>query len=844
MYHGLKYILLLFFLSCSFLENLHAQTKKKEQRKLFYRASDYFYEEKFNEALKILLVLDTIPLKNFLNKKKIRISTDTVSIEKIYVKYLISSCYLEMKEEKKALPYVEFYVNAGFSKTPAIIYKDLAKIYHENYQFGKAIYYYRKYLLEEKEDPPPYFDEISHMISVCQNAREIIKDTLKNEIQNIGEPINTKNSETAPFVSKDDKLMVYTTTVYRKKSEKSEELTSTKHVKIAYKELGIWKRPSILVFDSPDKDAKPTVIGMFPNGKKLIVRLDKGDRHAYYFGTLKKTRCLVETKLEFFNSKYFINRMSITDDGNEIYYSSNASDGFGGMDIYKIEKTGDGRWRKPVNLGNKINTKFDEDMPVIDANKKTLYFASNGQNTMGGFDVFKAELSASGEWDKIVNIGFPLNTPQDNFDFSLSNSGKKGYFTASQFDEYNNYDIYTINLQENIPLTLINGTLIAGMLKMPVDAKIKVINHPETDSGSGLLVNTNPKIDNGKYYVFCPPGKDYNILIEAAGYLPQLVNIHVPKQRQFYELFQEIQLKPIKVLNKKLGEEIVVKNNFYDLTKGIDSLAHLGFDTESPEYKEMLQIISELSKNLSMDTKNYSVTVEPKEEKNYKMLNDFIMEAIEEQDSTALERLKHQTHSQEKYTQSYFFPEDSTQENLNKVKIGDRIVFTTPPLEAKTKLSSEKEKDIYNLIKANQLSTLLSRISEQEMSVNGIALKDLKKSVKTILTFQVFFPKNVSNIDSTYNDKLQEIADLLVNNPNLFLQIDGYADPSGSSDENMLLSKKRAEAVQKFFIDSWIDMKRMVIHFYGETKASNMLSLAQPEKERRVDIKILDIQIK
>src|SRR5690606_258080 len=139
-----------------------------------------------------------------------------------------------------------------------------------------------------------------------------------------------------------------------------------------------------------------------------------------------------------FNESY----ASITPNDKVIYFSSNRDGGFGGKDIYKIERLPNGSWSKAVNLGSTVNTPYDDDAPFIHSDGRTLFFSSQGHQNMGGFDIFKTKLNDNGEWTTPENIGFPINTVNDDIYFVLAADGKTGYYSSSQQGGFGGQDIY------------------------------------------------------------------------------------------------------------------------------------------------------------------------------------------------------------------------------------------------------------------------------------------------------------------------------------------------------------------------------------------------------------------
>jgi outer membrane protein OmpA-like peptidoglycan-associated protein len=135
----------------------------------------------------------------------------------------------------------------------------------------------------------------------------------------------------------------------------------------------------------------------------------------------------------------------LTNDGQKLYFTSNRPGGVGNLDIYvsEMEETGD--WGKASNLGPVINTPGREDSPALDPDGLTLYFSSDGHPTMGGTDIFKSEFK-DGKWQKPVNLGYPINSIEDDSFFSLTNDRQRAYFSTLR--EEGNAEIYTLTFIE------------------------------------------------------------------------------------------------------------------------------------------------------------------------------------------------------------------------------------------------------------------------------------------------------------------------------------------------------------------------------------------------------------
>ena len=191
------------------------------------------------------------------------------------------------------------------------------------------------------------------------------------------------------------------------------------------------------------------------------------------------------------------------------------------------KKLPDGTWGPAQNLGPVINTSMDEDFPNISPDSKTLYFSSNGHTSMGGYDIFKAEVDpGSGNFGQPKNLGFPINTSADNMNFRVSESGRYGYMATLQEKGLGDFDIYRVTFNELDP----EYTVFTGIVG--VSGGKKVMNYADV-----LLTITNvqtqeiygnylPNPGTGRYVIILPPG-EYELMVDAAGYTGAIEKLKV-----------------------------------------------------------------------------------------------------------------------------------------------------------------------------------------------------------------------------------------------------------------------------------------------------------------------------
>jgi len=804
---GLKQLFIIGLVFLLFVNACFAQVVTNERRVL-KTANLYFDKEKFDEALPLFLKIDSLEDDNL-------------------VKYRIGACYLNTKYEKlKALPYLEAVGKISSIEVPIAVYLDLGTIYHFTYRFDDAISNFEKYLKLATHDEFADSKSIAYaqrMITVCKNAIEISSQTYKAEIDILGFPINTMESEYCPMISADERILVYMQTVGigKVKTPKTSILLSQKSTDNA------WLPPVQLNLENPSKykNEQVQLAGLSPDGQTLFLDIGEGLDQDIYSAKIEGALITNISRLnKNINSNFYEGRVSISSDGTELFFVSDRPGGFGGTDIYKSKLTRKSDWGEPENLGEEINTIYNENSPFLHPDNQTLFFSSEGHKTMGGNDIFKSKFS-DGHWSEPENLGFP-NSPKDDLYFVLNASGQTGYFSSSKNNIYDKYDIYIVNFKDPIPLTLVKGVIKAGIPPHPISADIKVYDK-ETGIRVKYVYNPDPK--TGKYLMIFPPAKNYDILVSAADYLPQLININIPYQTYFYELYQEITLNPIQVNNKMIGESVTVNNTFYDLYKTAQADSILS--DEQPKQPKYYDHLLELVENIIQTTDTMRIGYLNSEQgiKNNNASTDYLLnmieEAIETSDPVTLSILDANAKQKDIVRESHFYTDGDKSKSYHKTIIGQDTILSATPIRTAS------------AIKTEPVISVLNKKATEEVA------KPIKMSEagnrNYVYHHVIYYDLNQDKIALTYYNQLNQICQLLIDNPALGVEIYGYTDSQGEKKYNFTLSRQRAQNVLKYFIDHKVDSKKMIAKGFGEITSnpeSNQM------KNRKVEINIFEIK--
>jgi hypothetical protein len=373
--------------------------------------------------------------------------------------YRVGECLLNLPDLKKqSLPYLKVAKNSistdfkegNFSETnaPAETYFLLAKAYHLNEYLDSAIYYYNTYLPYTKDNSRISY--VNAQIKSCELAKISIKNPVSIKTESLGAPINSELPEIYPVISEDESVLVYL-----------EKRDNTNIVYYTVKEGDKWMKP-VNINNSIGSigDSYPSSI----SGDKTRLYFTVKDffTSTICYSTFADGKWTKMKKLKKpVNSKYWNSQAFESYSGDELYFVSDRKGGFGGLDIYKAVKNSKGRWDDPENLGNNINTDLNEIMPVLSPDGNRLYFCSEGHTSIGGYDVFLSVKDASYNWSEPANLGYPINTADDDVYFRPVKDGISAYCSILRTGNISDYDITRLEIikDEKLEMPLIKEPL-------------------------------------------------------------------------------------------------------------------------------------------------------------------------------------------------------------------------------------------------------------------------------------------------------------------------------------------------------------------------------------------------
>lgn len=414
----------------------------KDLKFMYLNAQDLYNYEYYNEALTIFLRL---------------LKTDKQNCN---LNFYVGACYLFYKGQRtKAIEYLEKAVlktNIAYSysyketSAPVFAFLYLGQAYHLDSKLDEALIAYDKFksFLTNKSKDAEFINTVDHYIGMTNQAKKNIASPVNVKIT----PFSISNSPSSELslIASPDGITYYFSSKRKgamggQKDNFGEFLADIYFTQ--YKD-GKYLTPKKLGYkiNSTNSDL---INYITPDNKKIYLsRETKNSYDIYVTVKSKKNKWIPPEKLGInINSKDNEIWACISPDGNSILFSSDRPGGYGGYDIYIADKISNDEWGVPYNLGPDINTKYNEICPFLMVDG-TLYFSSNGHETMGGFDIFESELSNTGLWSKPENMGYPLNTVNDDYNFTpIGNSWKKGFYTSSKLGGFGETDIFQYSFE-------------------------------------------------------------------------------------------------------------------------------------------------------------------------------------------------------------------------------------------------------------------------------------------------------------------------------------------------------------------------------------------------------------
>ncbi len=477
-------------------------------------------------------------------QKAIKIQPDYIQ-----AKELLGEYFFALKKYDDAIAILESSANEkDFSARSVFL---LSEIFLKNNNGEKAKLYAEKYIVR-KDKVPNAAAKASQTILNANFAIEAKKNPVPFNPKNSGASINTKANEYFPYLTPDGKVFTFT-----RMDGRQEDLF------YANRDDSVFSN-AMSYGNNVNTDDNEGASAMDAQGNFLFVtacnRMDGyGSCDIYYSVKQNNIWTAPQGIGKPVNTGAWEAQPSFSSDGSALYFASNRPGGFGGRDIWVSYLDTNMKLSEPKNLGPNINTKYDDQCPFIHADNQTLYFTSNGWPGMGNGDIYISRKTDTG-WSKAVNIGYPINTENDDNGMTVSYDGKTAFLSSSRAGGFGGLDLYSFELPENMQPK--KTTYIKAVVK---DAKSKQLLNA---SYSIVDLDTKKEVykgntSNGKFFVSIELNKNDALQIQKEGYLFYSQNINLKEtttETKPYEI--EVLLEPIAANSK-----ITLNNVFFDFDK-------------------------------------------------------------------------------------------------------------------------------------------------------------------------------------------------------------------------------------------------------------------------------------
>jgi outer membrane protein OmpA-like peptidoglycan-associated protein/tetratricopeptide (TPR) repeat protein len=539
------------------------------------------------------------------------------------VNFKIGVCHIHSTDKSKSIPFIKKAHELNPTVDPFINYY-MGAVSQLNGEYTDAIKFYSKFE-EEYRKADDFGKYVTKRKKECSYAIKIEADPKRVWVDNVAE-INTKYNDLAPSITMDGEELVFTSD--RPNGHTPDEVGEFDNdIYTSTYEKGKWRKPEPIKgkINTENDDLSNN---LSYNGTAMLISTINKDGNYDIYETFLKGNAWTDPINFSTNINYKANDIyaSYSPGNTFIYYAKDNANGKNGYDIYVsgVMNRPQRKYGTPNRI-NSITSPFNDGPIYLDADGETMYFASEGFNSMGGFDIFKVK-KEGGDWGKPVNMGYPINTPYDDFFFASSANGKYAYITSNREGGKGGYDIYRVtfwgpektpamsvedyllasvakpindpqiedkvSVTKSANLTVFKGKTLDALTKKAVEATIEI-----TDNKSGKIIETfTTNSATGKFLISLKSGSNYGIAVKADGYLFHSENFDIPSGSAYNMVNKTIQLK-----NIKIGSKIALRNIFFDTGKSTLTSAS---NTELDRLVKLMKDVPSLKIELSGHTDN------------------------------------------------------------------------------------------------------------------------------------------------------------------------------------------------------------------------------------------------
>jgi tetratricopeptide (TPR) repeat protein len=529
----MKHFLLFLTLVIFFSKSLQSQTTntsswRETERDSMANAFKFYEEKKFSKALPYY--------ENIYNNHP----------NEVFVKYMYG---ISLLNNCNKFEYALKMLQDVYEENPEIDYieLDLSKALFFNYKFDDATKMMDRYIAN-KRTTVENKSNAELLKKHILNAKFYHAKPTSMSVSNFGTTFNTPDNEFSPLISADESVLIYSHNGEKsKKANNSDSTLNTNSNNVNFNSDMFMsvkindQLQSPLPIENLNTTDEEMAVGLSQDAQVLFThKYDTSGNGDIYESRFNGSTYSSVSKLRgTVNTNSYEGHCSLSPDGKLLYFSSNRPGGFGGKDIYKAVLMPDSTWGDVVNMGDSINTIYDEDFPFIHYDGSTLYFSSNSQKSCGGFDVFKSNIDQNNNTIiRTENMGFPLNSPFDDVNFVLASNGLKGYLNCFKPGGQGLNDIYIVEIGNDTKKPLlysIKGNVTYN--ESPIEATIKI----EITSKGNMLFNTIKTVAaTGNYIVSLPLGQSYKLTFTCKNQNPRSFDYNASEITDYQEIINNI----------------------------------------------------------------------------------------------------------------------------------------------------------------------------------------------------------------------------------------------------------------------------------------------------------------
>jgi|GEM_PF-134233 len=647
------------------------------------------------------------------------------------VNFLLGICHLN--GTKNYLQAIRFFENASRDvskdytevnwkerKAPGLTYLYLGRAYHYLNQFDKAVSNYYNYRSFIDIDDLETYNKVRMVIKHAENAMELIKVPVRVDITNLGATINTVFPDYAPIISADGETLIFTSRRPGGTSDAKDKDGSYFDDIYVSKWSGndIWGKP-MRIGGGINTVGHEAAIGISPDGQTLFIYKDDNGDGNIYRSDLKGTEWTAPIKMgSNINTSSWETHAAVSHQGDMLVFTSNRAGGYGVRDLWYCLRLPDGSWGLAQSMGSVVNTQFEEDSPFLAFDGKTLFFSSQGHTSMGGFDIFRSEF-VDGAWTEPENLGYPINTSEDDVFFVLAADGETAYYSSRKVGGFGETDLYTMRLnpkQADAMAVARGKMLVPAMNYVNLKASIVVRDASGNDVG-----NYRPNQYSGYYILLLNPEEKYTVEYTAQGYESIVKEISVDKKSSYNKISRPIDLDKV-----VFGEDLLALQVKKRVTEEETLLAEA-------KTKELLRLEEEARLNAELDAK--------KSEEEMANLEEQL--AIDEENRKQIEKANELALAEAEEA------ERQLKEEQAKINTAESQLIQTEEEIAKQRAKEQVKKELEAKARAKAIET--ARLAAEQQALEAAENPTVQSTEETV-------PEQVSDevVSSTTAEEIQK----------------------------------------------------------------------------------------